>query len=126
MPWVPPLLPNERGELERTALALGVSLFALLRAWPHATLVELDPLTWERLENTDSCGPLTVEEATRLARVYGRDIAQVLAGLTTGADLPAPVVLFREGEPPYLVGGNTRLMASRALGHTPKVLAIRL
>lgn len=126
MPWVPPLLHDEQSELERTAHALGVNLSALQQAWSNATLVVLDDDTWSRLENTDSCGPLTVEEATRLAHNYGRDIAQVLAGLTTGADLPAPVVLFRKTAQPYLVGGNTRLMASRALGHTPKVLAILL
>ena len=84
MPWVPPLLHDEQSELERTAHALGVNLSALQQAWSNATLVVLDADTWSRLENTDSCGPLTVEEATRLARAYGRDLAQVLAGLTTG------------------------------------------
>ena len=126
MPWVPPLLHEEQGELERTALALGVELPTLLRACSHATLTELNAHTWSQLQNTDSNADLTVERAEHLARTYGRDIGRIFEGLTTGADLPAPLVLLREGEPPYLVGGNTRLMASRALGHTPKVLLVRM
>jgi hypothetical protein len=34
--------------------------------------------------------------------------------------------LIKKGEPPYLIGGNTRLMASRAFGAKPKVLMIRV
>jgi hypothetical protein len=36
------------------------------------------------------------------------------------------MVVHRKGKPPYLVGGNTRLMVSRALGITPHVIHARL
>ena len=123
--WKKPDLKEEQGEVERTALDLGIENYEdIMAAGKKAKLEPLDDDTWSQLENTDSYDTDTMKKADSRARKYNRDIASVLDGM--GKELPSPVVLFREGEPPYLVGGNTRLMASRALGHTPKVLAIRL
>jgi len=121
--WKKPDLGEEQGEVERTALYLGIENYEdIMAAGKNAKLVPLEEDVWSKLENTDSYKTNTVEKANSRAKKYNRDIANVFDGM--GTELPAPVVLFREGEPPYLVGGNTRLMASRALGHTPKVLAI--
>jgi hypothetical protein len=123
--WKKPDLEEEQGEIERTALGLGIENYEdIMAAGKKAKLEPLDDGTWSQLENTDSYDTDTVKKADRLAQEYNRDIASVFDGM--GKELPSPLVIFREGEPPYLVGGNTRLMASRALGHTPKVLAIRL
>ncbi len=76
------------------------------------------------MENTDSFETNTVQKAVNLAKEYDRDIAKIFQGM--GKKLPAPIVLMRKGKPPYLVGGNSRLMASRALGTKPKILAVRV
>ena len=122
--WSPPDLAEEEGELTRTAEALGVDPEALQQAAQSAQLEDLDDDVWSELENTDSFDTDTVEKAVALAKEYNRDIDRVLQGI--GKDMPAPLVLLREGEPPYLVGGNTRLMAARATGAKPKILAIHL
>lgn len=123
--WKKPDIDEEQGEIERTALDLGIDNYEDLMG--RAKKSKLEPLTdelWSQLENTDSYDTDTVKKADRLAREYNRDIASVFDGM--GKELPSPIVLLRDGEPPYLVGGNTRLMASRALGHTPKVLLVRM
>ena len=123
--WKKPDVDEEQGEIERTALALGIDNYEDIVA--KAKKSKLEPLTeevWSQLENTDSYDTDTVKKADALAREYNRDIASVFDGM--GKELPSPIVLLRDGEPPYLVGGNTRLMASRALGHTPKVLLVRM
>lgn len=123
--WKKPNLKHEQGEIERTALDLGIDNYEDIVA--KAKESELEPLTekvWSQLRNSDSYGTNTVEEADALAREYNRDIANVFDGM--GKELPAPIVLLRKGKRPYLVGGNTRLMASRAFGITPKVLIVRM
>jgi hypothetical protein len=123
--WKKPDIEEEQGEIERTALDLGIDNYEDLME--RAKKSKLEPLTdevWSQLQNTDSYDTDTVKKADRLAREYNRDIASVFDGM--GKELPAPIVLFRKGKRPYLVGGNTRLMASRAFGHTPKVLIVRM
>lgn len=122
--WSKPSLEHESGEVKRTAEALKIPTKKLLKAFEEAKIEPLSDKDWSQLENTDSYDTDTFEKADALAREYDRGIAQVVKGL--GGTLPAPIVLFRKGEPPYLVGGNTRMMAARAFGAKPQVLAIRL
>jgi hypothetical protein len=122
--WSKPSLDAEEAEVQRTVKELGVPRDKLLQAAKQGTLQDLDDETWSQLENTDSNDTDTVEKATGKAKEYNRDIARVIRGL--GGNLPAPIVLMRKGEPPYLVGGNTRLMAAKAFGVKPKILAVHL
>jgi hypothetical protein len=55
-----------------------------------------------------------------------RDIMRIIEGMEHGDTLPAPIVLFRDGHPPYLIAGNTRLLVARAMGRRPKILAVRM
>jgi hypothetical protein len=122
--WSKPSLEHEEGEVKRTAETLKIPPKKLLSAFDGAKVEALSDKDWSRLENTDSYDTDTFEKADALAREYDRGIAKVVKGM--GGTLPAPIVLFRKGEPPYLVGGNTRLMAARAFGAKPQVLALRL
>ena len=41
-----------------------------------------------------------------------------------GTSMPAPIVMKGDEDWYYLIGGNTRLMAARALGIRPKILLV--
>lgn len=120
--WTKPHLGEEIEELERTANSLNLDIFDLKKSWDGGKLRKLKIEEWKDLENSDSWNTTSVEEATKLAKKYDRDIDSILL-----ADrLPAPVILFRENENPYLVGGNTRLMVCRALNYNPNIFALKL
>ena len=53
------------------------------------------------------------------------DLYPRLQKTQSGGTLPAPIVLMQNNEP-YLVGGNTRLMVSRAMGVQPMILKVVL
>jgi len=124
--WRKPDLGDEMGEIERTAEELGVDPRKLKHAAKKGGVSKLSDKDWEGMENTDSWETDTPEKARDLAKEYERDISRVEAGLDKGGNMPAPVVLFRKDKPPYLIGGNTRLMAARAKGIRPKIWKVQL
>ncbi|KKW13002.1 MAG: hypothetical protein UY48_C0006G0055 [Candidatus Gottesmanbacteria bacterium GW2011_GWB1_49_7] len=122
--WVKPSISEEIEELERTAEEEGIALEVLLQACETAKLVTLTDDVWSQLDNSWSWETETIELAIEYADEIGRDTTRILRGV--GGTLPAPMVLFREGHNPYLIGGNTRLSVFRALNATPKVLAVHI
>jgi hypothetical protein len=121
--WRKPDVEEEESEINRTAKALKLDPKALMKTVRGSKLEMLDDKTWKRLKNSDSWESDTVDEANGRAYDYDRDIASVFEGM--GKELPAPIVLMHKNTP-YLIGGNTRLMASRALKVRPKVLMVRV
>jgi len=121
--WLKPDVLEEVSEIYRTAEALGIDFETLMKCVKESNLEILDDKTWEMMENSDSWETVTVDEANARAYDYDRDIASVFEGM--GKELPAPIVLIHK-RTPYLIGGNTRLMASRALKVRPKVLMVRM
>jgi hypothetical protein len=122
--WQAPDLSFEAGEIKRTGNSLGIPARKLQAAAKNAKLAALSDSDWSELENTDSNDTTSVAKAVAKAKEYNRDITSVIKGL--GGELPAPIVLKRKGEAPYLIAGNTRLMVSKAFGIKPKVLVIDL
>jgi hypothetical protein len=120
--WVKPRLPDELEEVRRTANALGYSLNKIFEAIESGKLISLDDDTWSTLENSDSWETLTERSARNLAQEYGKDFDRIKDGFVNSAEIPAPIILTVNGKNPYLVAGNTRLMASRALDQRPTVL----
>ena len=121
--WRKPDVLEEVSEIYRTAEALGIDFKALMKRVKESNLETLVDKTWEMMENSDSWETVTVDEANGRAYDYDRDIASVFEAM--GKELPAPIVLMHDGTP-YLIAGNTRLMASRALKVRPKVLMVRM
>lgn len=116
---------NELGELRRTARELQISYPALRAALDQSQMRVLKDEEWRNMVNTDSRGNWT--EAEVLEHVRGkRNARRIFSGLRRKDALPVPMVLLRRGQKPYLIAGNTRLMACRALGITPVVLFINL
>ena len=124
--WYKPLMSEEHEEMERTSEDLGIDLHEIEDEYQKGSLVELTDNIWGKMENTDSWGIESLEDARRYAEDYGKDIERIVEGFESGEELPAPIVLIKPDGVPYLVAGNTRLMVARALGVTPKVVMVRV
>lgn len=124
--WAPPDIGEERDEIERSAQDLSVPLDDLIDAIGAAKLGPLSTSEWSSMRNTDSWETDDESKARALADEYERDIDRLFDALDSGKQLPAPIVIFPKGHDPYLVGGNTRLMAARARGLTPQVLRVMM
>lgn len=117
--WTKPEWDEERDELERTAEEYDLSNIKSL--FSQGRLVDLSDQVWSNLENTDSWR-ISSSEMRRLSREYNRDLESILSGFRGRDVFPAPIVL--DVEPPYLVAGNTRLMASSVFDVRPKIWLI--
>ena len=133
--FVKPKLSTEKDELERTAKAFKINFEELVISFNKADLIEFND--FDNLENTDSNDSnIYFGNTDRIIREvralnergregtgllnYERVIEQIEHG-----EIEAPIVWFRKGENPYLIGGNTRMMILRMLRIKPKVLAIK-
>jgi len=125
--WEKPTLEEEKAEIERTADELKIDVKTLLQAFEKAELEELADKDWLALQNTQSSDPnTTIKDARYICKGYGRNFKRIEKGLRNGHTFPAPLVLYRKNQPPYLIGGNSRLLGCRGLGLRPTVLALRL
>ncbi len=130
--WKRPSWSKEDTEIEQALTRLEISIREFTPAYQfRSKLEELSEQDWNQMENCDSRDPnWTLEEviAHRSANERGqqRDVNRIVEGLKQGDTLPAPMVLFRKGHPPFLIAGSTRLSVARAMGVQPKIFAIRL
>ena len=124
--WYKPLMSEEYEEMERTSEDLGVDLRKIEDEYQKGSLAELTEDIWGKMENTDSWGIESLEDARRYAEDYGKDIERIVEGFESGEELPAPIVLIKPDGVPYLIAGNTRLMVARALKVVPKVVMVRI
>jgi hypothetical protein len=124
--WHRPDVDEEHDEIVQQARSLKLDPDHLKSAVTHGKLGPLSRRHWSKLDNSDSWHTKSVESARARAETYGRDIDSVMDALHQGHPLPAPMVLHRKGERPYLIGGNTRLMAARALGVRPHVIHVHM
>lgn len=122
--WRMPSWEEEIGEFLRVSQVLDMPLTALRHLWEESHVRDLDQNTWGRLRNADSAkmAPGDHEKAFGAARAAGRDMTRVMDAILSGGVLPMPIVMLLDDGTPYLVAGNTRLMACRVEGRTPAVL----
>ena len=125
--WTMPDIQREMDELQRTADTFKIDLNNLIQATKRSRLVPLDEITWRSMKNTDSYGIKKGDMKTvnSLGGGYGKDVGSIINAFQQGGTLPAPIILMQNNEP-YLVGGNTRLMVSRAMGVQPMILKVVL
>lgn len=123
--WYLPSL-NNIVEIQEQANKLGIDSDVLLQAINDSiidgALVELSDEDWIKLENTDSGFRLNIDQI----RQVGGKVDIIVESLRNGLAMEAPIVLYRENQPPYLVCGNTRLMVSKLLNHKPTILPVSL
>jgi cytidyltransferase-like protein len=116
------LVAREESEIERTAEVFNIPLEDLKYAFTAGSMVILSDDIWSKLENSDSYGVTSLDDAIKLAKQYGKNWKSILIAIKNGTIMDPPMVLNYDKTRYYLVGGNTRLMFYKALGVTPKVL----
>jgi hypothetical protein len=138
--WVKPSLKEEWEEILRTAKQFDLDPKILKEAYKKGHMISLSDSIWSRLKNTDSweeIEPGDWDAVQQLAIKYnkesrkldtanfgkGRSPSRIREGLEEGLPMPAPMVLSTHGIY-YLIGGNTRLMVSRAIGVRPEILLL--
>lgn len=123
--WRMPSWEEEVAEFLRVEADLGIPLDSLRGLYKRSAVRLLETRVWSRLQNSDSRDMFPGEHrrARDIAIQRGRDIDRVLDAFRNGGVLPMPVVLLRHDGSPYLIGGNTRLMACRVEGRAAPMLA---
>lgn len=125
--YVKPSLFIEMDELQRTADVFEYDVNELVQSFNKGELIELLKSDWKKLENTDSYYEIkNVEDVKKLAEKYDKDFDRVYNQITVDKKIEAPIILYRNNQKPYLIGGNTRLMVLRSLGIIPTIFAVRL
>ncbi len=123
--WAKPELENELGEIARTAEAFCMDKYELLEACENGEMIELSNEDWEQMKNADSRDTSWELEEVKTYLEGKRDMERIEKGFHDRAVMPAPIVLFRKDQPPYLIAGNSRLLMSRAINVQPKVWAVK-
>jgi hypothetical protein len=117
------IVASEESEIERTAQVFNVPLPDMRYAFIAGNMVVLSDDIWSKLENSDSYEVNSLDDAIKLAKKYGKDWKPTLDAIKNDdAVVSPPLVLNYDKDKYYLVGGNTRLMFSKALGKIPEVL----
>jgi len=117
----------EKGELKRVSEEFGIGMSVLEYQAQNGNLVSLEQEIWDTLENTDSS---TIEfgnwnQVDDISSQVDREWEDLKVKLERGKILEAPIVM-KFGDHYHLVAGNTRLMVSKAMGITPKVLLFEI
>ncbi len=124
--WTAPDMSSEIKAVERAAAELGITPGALLGAMRGGKLFELGDSAWERLQGSKSWACHTLSGAREaIGAEPDRDFDHIIAAFWAGARLGAPIVLMQPDGTPYLISGDSRLMAARAFGIRPRVFVVR-
>lgn len=125
--YVKPSLFIEMDELQRTADIFEYDVNELFQSFNKGELIKLLKSDWKKLENTDSYYEIkNVEDVKKLAEKYDKDFDRVYNQITVDKKIEAPIILYRNNQKPYLIGGNTRLMVLKSLGITPTIFAMKI
>ena len=95
---------------------------------------KVEPLTdeeWSKVENTDSWGINSEEDLYDVVHgMWGRSKERIskysIEPIKNGGVVETPIIVYSEGNPPYLVAGNTRLSACKVFGVRPMVTKVYL
>lgn len=132
--WIKPDIVTESGEFQRVAAHFlpdtePAEFYTKCKtAFEQAEPQELAEDIWSILENTDSWEsvmPDDMNAAVQLAENYGKDMERIKQNINAGNAIETPIIINYQGTH-HLVSGNTRLMISRALRETPKVIIIKV
>ena len=120
------IVKDEEDEIERAAQEFNVPIPDMQYSFIAGNMVVLSDDVWSKLENSDSWGIKSLEDAIALTKEYGKDWEPTLDAVKNNKAINPPLVLNYDKDKYYLVGGNTRLMFYKALNKIPKVLMATL
>jgi len=107
--WMLPMINADMPEITKSAQKIGVDIKQLQAALKNAKLIDLPDQFWKTIKNTN-----VSQTATQISKDATKPVI--------GKNSPAPIVLMKDNQI-YVIGGNSRLMAAKALNIRPKVLA---
>ena len=115
--WIPPMINTDMADIQKKAQELKIDLKILQSALKTAKLTDFSKITggdqfWKTLKNTNVA--LT---ASQISKNAGKP--------QPGTNSPAPIVLVKDGKI-TCIGGNSRLMAAKAINAKPKVLVVNM
>ena len=119
--WHKPSIESEIEAFEQAARVLSLDLETVLQKVARGWMEEMSDSVWSQLQNSDSWKIESMEEAEKISNLRDKNLASIIGAIIDGKGVPAPIVLFLSDRTPYLVSGNTRLMAAKALGSVPEV-----
>ena len=136
--WYKDRFDNEVGEFERlvddltanrkTDAEWDAMFNKLKKSYGKAPIKVLSDTVWAKIKNTDSWSTTTIDKLNKAisnnsASSGNRDIYKVLSEIL-GNKPRCPIIL--ESKSGYtLIAGNTRLMACRLIGISPKVVFVK-
>jgi hypothetical protein len=110
--WTLPMINMDMPEITKSAQKIGVEIKQLQAALKNAKLIDLPDQFWKTLKN-----PNVSQTASQISKDANKP--------QMGKNSPAPIVLMKDNQT-YVIGGNSRLMAAKAVNIKPKVLAVMM
>jgi len=125
--WKHPDISAEVGEFRRHARRFELSAEELEEyVKNNGQLIPMSRELYDTLQNTQMREVSSVEDLDRIGKENNKDFEGIKKGIEAGSQFNAPIVVQREGESPWLVAGNTRLVAAAAYGITPEVWYVKI
>ena len=127
--WKEPDIPAERGEFKRHAPHFGLAAEELEGyVEDNGKLITMDKGTdlYNTLQNTHMREVSSIEDLDRIGDENEKDFKGIKQGIEDGSLFNAPIVVKQGDKEPWLVAGNTRLVAAAAYGITPQVWYVKI
>ena len=125
--WKEPDFAAERGEYQRHAPRFGLTaeeLEGYIKTNGH--LISMSEELYDTLQNTQMREVENVEDLDRIGKENNKDFEGIKSGIEQGAQFNAPIVVHKENEDPWLIAGNTRLVAAAAYDLPVQVWYVKL
>jgi hypothetical protein len=132
--WIKDKVSVEAHEIERTAAKFSdddkklteENFNYLKKLYSQTTAKSLSNNDWRNMTNTDSYYTNTIEkmEQALLDNNAPRDIGRIFTQYAN-LKVSCPIALRLEDGTLELIAGNTRLMAAKVLGITPKIIILK-
>ena len=132
--WSKDKVSVEAHEIERTAAKFSdndktltsENFTYLKKLYSKATPTLLSNTDWSTMANTDSYSTTTVEQMQKALEDNNapRDIGRIFTQYAS-LKVSCPIAIRLEDGTLELIAGNTRLMAAKVLGITPKIIILK-
>ena len=124
--WIIPDEKHIEDQLRLASCLFDVSYDFLVKKLKTTRPVTLTDKIWAKLDNTLSYHVTTPEKAQSVSDEYGYHYNDAMFGYMNDREVTLPVMVYKKGQNPYVVSGETELLFASAFKLKPKVLMILL